>query len=91
MEINLGSHIIKIAPDAINKYDIYRTYTAKEGKNKGELKRKIHAFGISLERAVQIIIQDRLEKNEIVKDLDTFLIEYKNVSEKVIKEIKKIL
>lgn len=90
MEINLGTHIIKVSPDAINKYDIYRTHTAKEGKYKGELVKAIHAFGISLERAVQITIQDRLSKNETVKDLDTFLIEYKKVSNNVIEEIKKI-
>lgn len=93
MTIDLGTHTLKVAHEGIDKYDVYRVKTVKDGDHKGERRESNHAYGIPIARAIQIVIQDRVD-NEFKGsnvDLTGFMVKYHEVANEVLIKLKKIM
>lgn len=70
-------------------YDLYKVGKTKTGKYVGRETKRDLAYGITMERAIQRIIQDKLRLDKEVKGLDTFIESYKEVSEDVLSKFSK--
>lgn len=90
MEIRLKDFVIKESL-GINRYDLHIIKEVKDGENKGGLRESPFAYGITMERCIQAIIQHRLEHSLDIVDLTNFIKHYKEISENLIKEIKKVV
>lgn len=93
MVINLETHLLKVAKEGINKWDVYRIKIVPDGEHKGERRESNHAYGCTIDRAVSIVIQDRIDKGYEGKefDADKFMKKYEEISNKVLTVFKKEL
>ena len=93
MTIDLETHTIKVAHEGIDKYDVYRVKTVQEGDHKGERRESNHAYGIPIHRAIQIVIQDRVdnEYKGTAIELNGFMEAYANISTEVLNKLKAIM
>lgn len=90
MNIVIEGFIIKNS-EGINKLDIYQTSELKSGKGEGNIIERPEAYGVSLERCVQIIIQHRIDKDLGDIKLEKYISEYKKIAKEVVEEIKNVL
>ena len=76
--------------DGINKFDLYKVYEIKTGKNKGKIIDKDEAWGVSLERCFEIMAHDETFSLSGTLDLEMYLDRYNEIINKLIKEVNKM-
>lgn len=76
--------------EGIKKFDIHVEKTIKKGIAIGRKQVLPLAYGISIERAIEIIIQEKMKVELDTVDLVQFLIEYKETADYVIEKIENI-
>jgi hypothetical protein len=86
MVIRFKKHTITRAHAGLNKWDLHRDHTKKNGK----VVSKEVAYGMNLEYIVQTIIQETLDEVDSEVTLEDFLLEYIKLSTLFIAEIKKL-
>ena len=91
MNIILGDFQIKNS-EGIARFDVYTKRTFQSGKRKGEIVWDAEFFGMSMERCVQVIIQEMTDRKTAGDvDFPTFLKEYERISKETILSLSKIL
>jgi len=90
MTIKLNGFIIKVCEQS-GQFNLFSTTVMQGEKMKGKILERSIAYGVSLERCVQRIIEKRLSDNESVQDLDGFLERYQEVSANTLKELREVL
>lgn len=86
MKIIVGKFKIQHCEKSLNSYDILESRINKKGvKVFDEL-----AFGVSIERAIEIIITKTLNEEVGDVNLNEFIVEYKRVAKNVLDELGKI-
>lgn len=90
MVINLGSHVLKITTEGIDRWDVYRIKQILEGEHKGETREASHAYGLRIKRAIQVVIQDRIDTSYEGEEFDgeEFINKYHEISEGVLTKFK---
>ena len=93
MTIDLESHVLKVAHEGIDKWDVYRVKTVKEGPHKGNKRVSNHAYGLPIARSIQIVIQDRIDNEYSGDSLDltSFMKKYYEISQGVLTKLKEIM
>ena len=83
MGLKIGEYEIKESYGLL-RYDLQKIRLSEKGKEYYE----VTAYGVSLERCIEIIIFD---KTELAGELNDFIDSYKIESQKVLKELSRII
>ena len=91
MTIKIDNYLIEQEPAGILQWNIYKVYTVQAGKTAGNVNKVNVAWGVTLPRAVEIVISDALMDDLSEVTLLDYLIEYRFQTERMTKEITKQL
>ena len=73
------------------RFDLFKQRTFQSGKNKGEFVWESEAWGVTFERAIQIIIQQVSTEEIGDVDLQTFVEQYNKITARILDEARKIV
>lgn len=84
MDFTFGRFQISPEPAACGKYNLY----VNKVSDKGTIYRNLEAAGCPIERCMEIAIHKEMEETKGYAPLRDFLIEYKKITNTLIKAIK---
>lgn len=87
MTITIDNFRIK-SSEGIDLFDLYEIKEVKKGERMGTFDDVGFAWGISLTRCVQIIIQETLKSDDEEMTLSKFIESYETISNNVLEKVK---
>ena len=91
MIIKIGKKWLIKKSEGINVFDLHILKEGTKGARLGKIIDTPFAFGVSLGRCAQIILQEDIDSDIDVVDLKSFVNIYKTKSQLLVEEIKKAL
>lgn len=88
MTIKIYNYSIRKSENGNSRFDLHITKETKTGKTKGKLSQSPIAYGVSLERAIKLIIDEETDNRFDDVDLEEFIENYKEVCEDVLKKLE---
>jgi hypothetical protein len=88
MRIEIYGFIIKVSENGVNKYDVYSKRVSNGDKTKGQIVESPEAFGVHLQRAIQIVAQRTTDEALDTVTLDEFIEDYGKIVDKILKTIQ---
>lgn len=88
MTIRIHNYSIRKSENGNNRFDLHVTKETKTGKTKGKLSESPIAYGVSLERAIRLIINETMDEKLDDISLEQFIENYKETSGDILKELR---
>lgn len=89
MIIQVGNFNIRHS-EGTKRFDLHIVKEGKSGKRKGKMIETALAYGIKIERCIDLIVQEKMEEEQGTIDLNIFLQEYKKANEELITKLIKL-
>lgn len=90
MKITYKNYTLELETNSKERFNVFKTVEAKKENSKNPTSEKSVAWAISLERALQIIINDDLSTLSEKAELNDYIEAYKSATKFIVNEINKI-